>query len=42
MCNLKERKVSLDSYISVDAVRYSVPVEYVGKKVLFRILLRDF
>lgn len=39
ICNLKERKVSLDSYISVDAVRYSVPVEYVGKKVLFRITL---
>lgn len=39
ICNLKERKVSLDSYISVDAVRYSVPVEYVGRKVLFRITL---
>lgn len=34
---LKERKVSLDSYISVNAVKYSVPVEYVGKKVCFRI-----
>ncbi|MEW8963524.1 IS21 family transposase [Paraclostridium dentum] len=39
IANLKERKVSLDSYISVDAVKYSVPVEYVGKKVLFRITL---
>ncbi|WP_283591983.1 Mu transposase domain-containing protein [Clostridium butanoliproducens] len=37
--NLKERKVSLDCYISVDAVKYSVPVEYVGKKVSFRITL---
>lgn len=37
--DLKERKVSLDSYISVDAVKYSVPVEYVGKKVSFRITL---
>lgn len=34
---MKERKVSLDSYISVDAVKYSVPVEYVGKRVSFRI-----
>lgn len=34
---LKERKVSLDSYISVDAVKYSVPIEYVGKKLSFRI-----
>jgi len=39
LCNLKERKVSLDSYISVDAIKYSVPVEYVGKKVGFRITL---
>lgn len=39
ICDLKERKVSLDSYISVDAVKYSVPVEYVGKKVSFRITL---
>lgn len=39
ICNLKERKVSLDSYISIDAVKYSVPVEYVGKIVLFRITL---
>ncbi|QAA33489.1 transposase [Clostridium manihotivorum] len=30
--DLKERKVSLDSFISVDAVKYSVPIEYVGKK----------
>lgn len=37
--DLKERKVSLDSYISVDAVKYSVPIEYVGKKVSFRIAL---
>lgn len=36
---LKERKVSLDSYISVNAVKYSVPVQYVGKKVCFRIIL---
>ncbi|WML34355.1 hypothetical protein [Clostridium sp. OS1-26] len=39
MSDLKERKVSLDSYISVDGIRYSVPVEYVGKKVLFRVIL---
>ncbi|GAA0679083.1 IS21 family transposase [Clostridium cadaveris] len=39
ICDLKERKVSLDSYISVEAVKYSVPVEYVGKKVSFRISL---
>ncbi|MEG0309228.1 MAG: IS21 family transposase [Clostridium sp.] len=39
LCELKERKVSLDSYISVDAVKYSVPIEYVGKKVTFRITL---
>ncbi|NKF08834.1 transposase [Clostridium gasigenes] len=39
ICNLKERKVSLDSYISIDAVKYSVPVEYVGKIVSFRITL---
>ncbi|QAA33502.1 IS21 family transposase [Clostridium manihotivorum] len=37
--DLKERKVSLDSFISVDAVKYSVPIEYVGKKVVFRITL---
>lgn len=37
--DLRERKVSLDSYISVDAIKYSVPVEYVGKRVSFRITL---
>lgn len=38
MENLKERKVSLDSFISVDGNKYSVPVEYVGKRVKFRII----
>lgn len=36
---LKERKVSYDSYISVNTNKYSVPVEYVDKKVKFRIVL---
>lgn len=36
--DLKERKVSLDSFISVDGSKYSVPIEYVGKKVKFRII----
>ena len=36
---LKQRKVSLDSYISVDSVKYSVPIEYVGKRVSYRIIL---
>lgn len=36
--NLKERKVSLDSFISVDKNKYSVPIEYVGKTVKFRII----
>ncbi|WP_142414177.1 IS21 family transposase [Hathewaya massiliensis] len=35
---LKQRKVSLDSFISVDGNKYSVPIEYVGKKVKFRII----
>lgn len=35
---LKQRKVSLDSFISVDGNKYSVPIEYVGKSVGFRII----
>jgi len=36
--NLKDRKVSLDSFISIDGSKYSVPAEYVGKRVKFRII----
>ncbi|SQB34176.1 Mu transposase domain-containing protein [Clostridium cochlearium] len=36
--DLKNRKVSLDSFISVDSCKYSVPIEYVGKRVQFRII----
>lgn len=35
---LQSRKISPDSYISVNGNKYSVPVQYVGKKVLFRIV----
>lgn len=31
------RKISPDSYISIDGNKYSVPVKYVGKSVLFRV-----
>ena len=34
----QERKISPDGYIHVNGNKYSVPVKYVGKKVLFRIL----
>lgn len=34
---MQSRKISPDSYISVNGNKYSVPVRYVGKKVLFRI-----
>jgi transposase len=34
----EERKVSLDSFISVKGNKYSVPVAYVGKTVKFRIV----
>ena len=35
---LERRKVSLDSLISVQSKKYSVPVKYVGKEVQFRIV----
>lgn len=35
---LQERKITPDSYIHVKSNKYSVPAEYVGKKVYFRIL----
>jgi transposase len=34
---LKSRKISPDSYISINGNKYSVPVRYVGKKMYFRI-----
>ena len=34
---MQERKVSPDSYVSINANKYSVPVKYVGKNVKFRI-----
>lgn len=36
--SLTKRKVSLDSLISVDGKKYSVPVEYVDKHVQYRII----
>lgn len=36
--NLQPRKVSPDSLVSIDASKYSVPVKYVDKKVLYRIV----
>jgi transposase len=35
---LTKRRVSLDSLISIDAKKYSVPVKYVGKDVKYRIV----
>jgi transposase len=35
---LQTRKISPDSFISVNGNKYSVPVQYVGKKVQFRII----
>ena len=35
---LKNRKVSADSFISIDSNKYSVPVKYVDKKIYFRIV----
>lgn len=35
---LQRRIVSSDSYVSINANKYSVPVRYVGKTVLFRII----
>ena len=35
---LQTRKVSPDSLVSIDASKYSVPVKYADKKVLFRIV----
>ena len=33
-----KRKVSLDSYISIDTKKYSVPVKYVDKEVQYRMV----
>ena len=33
---MQSRKISPDSYISINGNKYSVPVQYVGRKVLFR------
>ncbi len=35
---LKKRKVSPDSFVSIDSNKYSVPVKYTDKQVLFRII----
>lgn len=35
---LQRRIVSSDSYVSINSNKYSVPVKYVGKTVLFRII----
>jgi transposase len=35
---LKARKVSLDSLVSIEGKKYSVPVEYVGKELQYRIV----
>lgn len=35
---MQARKISPDSYISINGNKYSVPVQYVGKKVFFRIV----
>lgn len=35
---MKSRKISPDSYISIDGNKYSVPVQYVEKRMLFRII----
>ena len=35
---MQRRIVSLDSYVSIDASKYSVPVQWVGKSVQFRII----
>lgn len=37
MKKLQSRKISLDSFVSINSNKYSVPVKYVGKTVLFRI-----
>lgn len=34
---MQNRKISLDSFVSINSNKYSVPVKYVGKTVLFRI-----
>ncbi len=36
--SLKKRIISPDSYVSVDSSKYSVPVKYVGKPILFRLV----
>lgn len=38
MKTLGKRKISPDSYLSLDTNKYSVPVKYVGKTVLFRVI----
>lgn len=35
---MQARKISPDSHISINGNKYSVPVQYVGKKVFFRIV----
>lgn len=37
MKKMQNRKISLDSFVSINSNKYSVPVKYVGKTVLFRI-----
>lgn len=38
MKQMQPRKVSPDSFVSINANKYSVPVKYVGKTVFFRIV----
>lgn len=38
MKKMQNRKVSSDSFVSINSNKYSVPVEYVGKTVQFRII----
>jgi hypothetical protein len=38
MKQLQKRIVSPDSYVSIKSNKYSVPVKYVGKTVLFRMI----
>lgn len=35
---MQGRKISPDSFVSINSNKYSVPVQYVGKKVLFRLV----
>lgn len=38
MKKMQNRKISPDSFVSINSNKYSVPVKYVGKTVLFRII----